>query len=193
MEEKIQSKIGESNYVNKNCWMASTLGYPLLKRCWYCQLKLQNCPFFRFILTSIVLIIFTLVVVFLLEHSIPKSIITSLFILVPVYAYLFHKNTEALIVSNFAQMKGKKELERAKATLESTVAKRTKELRELTKSLDQQVKEKTKELQKSKAELEIRVTELEKFRKLTVGREMKMIEFKKEMERLKKELEKKKK
>ena len=76
-----------------------------------------------------------------------------------------------------------KELEEAKTVLEIKVEARTKELKELAESLDEQVKERTKELQE-------RVEELERFHKLTVGRELKMIELKEEIDRLKKELEK---
>lgn len=71
-----------------------------------------------------------------------------------------------------------KELEEAKAGLEKKVKERTKEL-ELTKSrLEKKVKERTKEL-KSK------LNKLEKFNKLTVNRELKMYELKKQNEDLK--------
>jgi len=76
-----------------------------------------------------------------------------------------------------------KELEEAKTSLEIKVAARTRELKELSEGLERQVKERTKELQE-------RVNELERFRKLTVGRELKMLELKKEVEKLKEELEK---
>jgi len=57
-------------------------------------------------------------------------------------------------------------------------------LEEAKESLEIKVKERTKELQK-------RVDELERFHRVTVRREMKMIELKKEIESLKKKLEKK--
>lgn len=76
-----------------------------------------------------------------------------------------------------------RELEEAKTSLEIRVQARTRELRELTESLEQQVKARTKELEE-------KVMELEKFRKLAVGRELKMIELKEEINRLKEELEK---
>jgi methyl-accepting chemotaxis protein len=69
-------------------------------------------------------------------------------------------------------------LEEAKTALEIKVVARTKELKELAESLEDQVKERTKELQ-------LRIEELEKFRELTIGRELKMIELKKEIEKLK--------
>lgn len=73
-----------------------------------------------------------------------------------------------------------KELEEAKTVLEIKVRARTRELEELAKGLEEKVKERTKELQE-------RLNELEKFRKITIGRELKMIELKKEIERVKKE------
>jgi methyl-accepting chemotaxis protein len=74
-------------------------------------------------------------------------------------------------------------LQELKTVLEIKVKARTKELRELTENLEEQVKERTRELQE-------RVNELEKFHKLTIGRELKMIELKKEIKGLKRELEK---
>lgn len=75
------------------------------------------------------------------------------------------------------------ELEEAKTVLEIKVEARTKELKELAESLEKQIKERTKELQG-------RVNELERIHRLTVGRELKMIVLKEEIERLKEELEK---
>jgi predicted RNase H-like nuclease (RuvC/YqgF family) len=44
-------------------------------------------------------------------------------------------------------------------------------------------------IKKTETELRDRLEELEKFHRITVGRELKMIELKEEIERLKKELE----
>jgi len=57
------------------------------------------------------------------------------------------------------------------------------EIKKFQESLEEQVKERTKELQD-------KIRELEKFNRLAVGRELKMIELKKEIEKLKEELEK---
>lgn len=76
-------------------------------------------------------------------------------------------------------------LEEEKEILEIKVKARTRELEELAKNLEQKVKERTKELEE-------KIGELEKFHKLTVGRELKMIELKKRLEKLEKELEKEK-
>lgn len=72
-------------------------------------------------------------------------------------------------------------LEESKKVLEIKVAARTKELKELTERQEEIIKERTREIQK-------RVAELERFQKLVVGRELKMVELKREIERMKKEL-----
>lgn len=76
-----------------------------------------------------------------------------------------------------------KALEEAKISLEIRVMARTKELKELTESLEEKIKERTKELHQ-------KIEDLEKFHRLAVGRELKMIELKKEIKRLNKELNK---
>lgn len=73
------------------------------------------------------------------------------------------------------------ELQEAKNILEVRVMARTRELEIERESLDQKVKEKTKELQE-------KVEELSKINALTIGREIKMVELKGEIEKLKKEL-----
>jgi PAS domain S-box-containing protein len=84
------------------------------------------------------------------------------------------------------EVKGRtEELEKARGILEIKVKARTRELEELAQSLAVKVKERTTELQK-------RIDELEKFHKLTIGRELKMVELKREIEGLKEEIEKEK-
>lgn len=90
------------------------------------------------------------------------------------------------LVKSFNSMSEKltqnyEELSEQKSVLEIRVNAKTRELRELAENLDEQVKEKTEELQK-------RVSELEKFQELTVGREHKMIELKQEIAELKEKL-----
>ena len=75
------------------------------------------------------------------------------------------------------------EVEKAKDGLEDTVEERTQELRELTETLELRVEERTKELEK-------KIEELELFQQLSVGRELKMIELKKEIEELQEQLKK---
>ena len=71
-------------------------------------------------------------------------------------------------------------LEEAKAVLEIRVAARTRELQDLTQGLEEQVKARTSDLQE-------KMKELERFNRLAVDRELKMIELKKELKKIKKE------
>jgi HAMP domain-containing protein len=75
-----------------------------------------------------------------------------------------------------------KEIEEQKDVLEIRIEAKTKELKEFANNLDEQVRQKTKDLQG-------RIDELEKFRKVTIDREMKMIELKKEIVELKEKLQ----
>ncbi|MBD3208526.1 MAG: HAMP domain-containing protein [Candidatus Nealsonbacteria bacterium] len=76
-------------------------------------------------------------------------------------------------------------LKKSKDSLETKVKERTKELEELTKTLEKRVDQRTTEL-KSKLE------ELERFRKFAVDRETRMIELKKEVDKLKERLKQRK-
>lgn len=75
--------------------------------------------------------------------------------------------------------------EETKAALEIKLLARTKELEELAESREDIIEKRTKEL------LE-RLEELEKFHRLAVGRELKMIELKKELKELKARVKKQK-
>ena len=59
-------------------------------------------------------------------------------------------------------------------------------LRKLRDELEQKVKERTAELEKSKEELQGKLVELEKFTRVTVGREQRIIDLKREVEDLRK-------
>lgn len=135
-ESQKEIKIGEPGYVNKNCWLAKNLNYPPSGRCQYCQARFPNCLFFRYSIISLILIIFLLAVSFLIEHSVSKLLIISIFVLVIVYGYFFDRSTEDIVKANFAQGKAKKSFE------------------DLSKTLQQKVEEKTKELQKALTELQ---------------------------------------
>jgi len=89
-----------------------------------------------------------------------------------------------VIIILFRDYKGAlRYLEEAKKEAEEKVKIRTRELEELSKKQEEIIKERTRELQE-------KVRDLEKFNKLAVGRELKMIELKEEIKKLKEELAK---
>ena len=110
---------------------------------------------------------------YLLNMSLGLTMMLVIILLVDVFARRLHKSIKLL--SN-----KEKELQGVKDILEVKVKTRTRELESERASLEEKVEGRTKELQE-------RVGELERFHSLTVGREIKMIELKKEIERLKKE------
>lgn len=77
------------------------------------------------------------------------------------------------------------EIEAERASLEVKINARTEELKELSESLEAQVRERTAELQE-------KIGELERFNKLSIDRELKMVELKEEIKQLKEKLEKQK-
>ena len=81
----------------------------------------------------------------------------------------------------FDLLEAQEEVETANAILEIKVKARTNELKELSESLEDQVVERTLSLQK-------KIEDLERFNKLTVGRELKMIELKGEIKKLEKKV-----
>ncbi len=126
------------------------------------------------------LIFFILLILFKLTFSIVEGIIWLVY-LIPIIAIItFINNRNYAFVTNIVQKQ--KEVEENKATLEIKIVARTKELKELTDVLEEQARERTKELQD-------KIEELRRFNKLAIGRELKMIALKEEIEKLKKDLE----
>ena len=86
----------------------------------------------------------------------------------------------ALVAWNFYGLKKSREaMEEANKVLEIKVLARTRELRELTAGLEGKVRKRTEELEE-------KVKELERFQRLAVGRELKMVELKGELKQFQK-------
>lgn len=91
--------------------------------------------------------------------------------------------------------KARTELEEEKESLQIKVNARTRALAELAASLEKKVKERTRELElknqeieKRSRELEEKIEELNKFHKLSIGREMKMVEMKEKIRLMEEEI-----
>lgn len=126
---KVKIKIGEEGYVNENCWLAKSLGYPPTKHCQFCQLKFYNCLFFRYSVISLFLVMVIFAVSFLIEGNISKLLIVSIFTLIIIYGYYFDKSTESIIEANFEEKKAKESLQELTENLQQKVNEQTKDIR----------------------------------------------------------------
>ncbi len=166
---------GSPNYVNPNCWVARSIESPPWQRCRYCQIGFKSCPMFKFLLLIIFLGMASLLFSFMANRDIfweaSESLILALVFMSVAFGYLFNKNTLGLLEKERAAQK----------VLEVRVKARTRELQERAERREEVIEERTKELKQ-------RVQELEKFRRLVVGRELKMKELKQELQKMKKEL-----
>lgn len=95
--------------------------------------------------------------------------------------FILRKADRGLLERYYTIGNQSQKLKEAKTSLEIRIQARTKELEELTEKLEGQIEKRTRELQD-------KIRESEKFNRLAVGRELKMIELKEEIKRLKEEL-----
>jgi HAMP domain-containing protein len=118
----------------------------------------------------------------------------------PVKININSKDEIGELAGAFEQMtkdlrQSRKELEEHNVKLKNIVKERTKELEKSKTSLEEKVKSRTKELEKAKeglerkvdertGELNLKVAEMERFNRLAVGRELRMIELKKRIKEL---------
>jgi len=137
-------KLGDSGYVNQNCWLARNANQPPSKYCQYCEARFRSCIFSRYLLISVVLVVAILVASYLFEKTISKTLITSIFVLVMVYGYFFDKSTKNIVAANFAEKKAKEAFRGLSRNLQERVDEQTKELQEANAHLlilDQQKSE----------------------------------------------------
>ncbi len=146
-----EKKLGDSGYINKNCWLAKNLGYPPSTHCQYCELKLGNCLFSRYLVVSLVLVIFVFTLSFFVEKSISKSLIVSVFTLVIAYGYYFDKSTRKIVEASFAQRKANEALEDFSLTLQHKVHEQTEKIREAY-NVEKKAKESLERLDQQKNE-----------------------------------------
>ena len=141
--------------------------------------------------------IFPYQTIFSPEERIPQNLYyvlatwmgTIIFLLVlGYYGDVFYKILQGKIEE---LQKTKRLLEEARTSLGIRVRARTKELLEARESLEGKVEGRTEELEEERKKLAKRITELERFHRVAVGRELKMRTLKKEIDGLKEKLLKK--
>lgn len=128
-KNQCDKKLGCPEYVNYNCWLAKTLNNSPSKRCKSCSLKFSHCLFFQYLIISLTLVVFLLLISFLVEGQISKLVIVCIFVLVIVYGYFFNQSTEKIIEANFAQKKATEALEELTEKLEEKVDAQTRDLK----------------------------------------------------------------
>lgn len=111
----------------------------------------------------------------------PRYVVTTLSFILLVFVLsgfatsaltdILRKKTEELEKTKF-------QLEKSKAVLEERVSARTKELQDVANNLDEQVQKRTEEL-------EDKMKDLKRFQELSVDRELKMVELKEEIKKIK--------
>jgi len=127
----------------------------------------------RIILTEILVGVITIILLFqaFLSETLPAKILG--FITFSAFLFVGY----LLIRATQREIQRKEEAERL-----------AQELKKLNETLEDKVKARTQELEKSYQEIKTRKEELEKFYNLTIGRELKMVQLKKEIQELKKRL-----
>jgi len=123
-------------------------------------------------------------------HNLAYAFIATSFFLVTllflsIRCYDFYKLIENRIITLRKTQLG---LTEEKRSLELKIQTRKKELKEQKEGLAEKVKIRKKELEMENKKIEERIEELEKFRQLALGREIKIKELKNEMEKLKRKL-----
>lgn len=170
--------------INQNCILVRTLKFSISPRCLQCRLSIVQCPVLPYFVLNFFFILLPLGIILITKEI---SFTTLFGIVVTVLGFGFF--TLKLIEANYREEQVRKELEETRRVLELRAQAKTKELEELTRILDEKVRIRTEELEAKTKELQSKLEDLEKLQKLAVGREMKMIELKSEIQRLKKIIE----
>jgi len=149
MVTKPEKKLGDSGYVNQNCWLAKNVNYPPSKRCQYCESKFRNCLFERYLIITLILVSVILIGSYLFEKNISRSLIFSIFALVITYGYFFNKTTQKMIESHFEEKKAKDAFIDLSGNLQKKVDDQTKDIKK-SYEIEKTAKEELESLGQSK-------------------------------------------
>ena len=144
-----KKEIGESSYLNKNCWLVKNLNYAPYKRCQYCESKFNKCLFMQYQLISFILIVLSFSLFLFAEKRLSAVAIITVFLFVIVFGYYFNTSTEKIIRSIFSLKKTKTMLKELTDNLESKVKEQTIDILEKNTNLEKQAHH----LEKDKKEL----------------------------------------
>jgi len=144
-----KKEIGDSCYLNKNCWLVRNLNYAPYKRCQYCEFKFRKCLFLEFQVISFVLIVLSFSLFLIVEKRLSTLAIATVFVFIIVYGYFFNGSTEKIIKSNFSLKKAKSILKELTDNLENKVIEQTNDIREKNRDLEKQARQ----LEKDKKDL----------------------------------------
>ncbi|MCX6721348.1 MAG: HAMP domain-containing sensor histidine kinase [Candidatus Staskawiczbacteria bacterium] len=142
-------KLGDAGYVNQNCWLARNLNYPPTKHCQYCQLKLRNCLFERYMIVTLVLVCFIVIASYIIDGSVSRSLIFAIFAIFITYGYFFDRSTQKMIEANFEEKKAKDAFKDLNSDLQQKVDDQTKDIKKAFE-LEKGAKEELESLSQSK-------------------------------------------
>lgn len=132
-----KKEVGESCYLNRNCWLVRNLNYSPYNRCQYCEFGFNNCLFMQYQAISLLLVLASFLLFLFYEKKLSWLVITTVFTLVIVYGYFFNSSTEKIIKSNFFLKKTKNSLKDLTDNLEEKVNEQTRSISEKNRNLQE--------------------------------------------------------
>ncbi|MFH2097748.1 MAG: HAMP domain-containing sensor histidine kinase [bacterium] len=100
----------------------------------------NKCLFSRYLAISLILVVFLLITSYLIDKTISKPLIVSLFVLIIVYGYYFDRSTESIIESSFLEKEAKGAFKELSENLKQEVSKQTRDITQKNIQLEKLLK-----------------------------------------------------